>query len=88
MEEWVELRRLAWQCRRGMLELDELLLAFLRHRYSRQPESIRAAFHRLLFEDDHRLYRWLFEAPGEAPAAYRELIDRIRRTDARGASRF
>ncbi|MDJ0806588.1 MAG: succinate dehydrogenase assembly factor 2, partial [Gammaproteobacteria bacterium] len=35
MNDDAELNRLRWQCRRGMLELDLLLLGFLETRYPR-----------------------------------------------------
>ena len=71
-------RRLRWQCRRGMLELDALLLAFLEQEYDHLPGELQRSFQRLLEEDDPLLFRWLFESPAEAPSAYRELICRIR----------
>ncbi len=72
------LRRLAWQCRRGMLELDELLLDFLERGYPELAPALQRRFQCLLEEDDSRLFQWLFEEPGQAPAEYQALIRRMR----------
>ncbi|HEU5138225.1 MAG TPA: succinate dehydrogenase assembly factor 2 [Steroidobacteraceae bacterium] len=40
----IETGRLAWQCRRGMKELDFLLLRYLRERYPQAASDERAAF--------------------------------------------
>jgi len=45
-------RRLAWQCRRGMRELDELLLGFLAHGYAGLDADGRGAFDALLAYPD------------------------------------
>ena len=45
-------RRLAWQCRRGMRELDELLLGFLAQGYAGLDAGGRAAFNTLLAYPD------------------------------------
>ena len=40
--------RLGWQCRRGMRELDEILMHFLARRYSSLGDMEQRAFARLL----------------------------------------
>jgi antitoxin CptB len=74
-----EKRRLAWQCRRGMLELDALFQAFLEKKYEELDPALRHGFRRLLGEDDSRLFHWLLEAPEDAPVGYRRLVELIRR---------
>ena len=54
-----ELNRLRWQCRRGMLELDLLLLEFLEQRYPQLDEASQQAFVALLEYPDQSLQRWL-----------------------------
>ena len=73
-----EQRRLAWQCRRGMLELDELLGAFLEREYPALDDGLKETFQRFLQEGDTDLFTWLFEAPGQAPEHYAPLVARIR----------
>lgn len=48
MPDPVELRRLRWRCRRGMRELDTLLMRFLDERYETAPAIEQDAFRRLL----------------------------------------
>jgi len=45
-------RRLAWQCRRGMRELDELLLGFMARGYAGLDSDGQAAFTALLAYPD------------------------------------
>ncbi len=58
-------RRLYWQCRRGMLELDILLDAFLRHGYPHATPELQHDFARLLRLPDQTLCRYLLQ--GETP---------------------
>jgi antitoxin CptB len=51
-------RRLRWRCRRGMRELDQLLLRYLDVRWPQAPESERAVFLRLLECEDDKLWQW------------------------------
>lgn len=51
--------RLYWQCRRGMLELDELLQAFLDAQYDNLDETSQLAFQRLLRCPDQDLQAYL-----------------------------
>ncbi len=73
--------RLRWQCRRGMRELDELLLGYLEHRYEIAPESEKAAFRAILELPDPELMGYLLqnEQPAAELAAVIEAI--LHRTD-------
>lgn len=51
--------RLRWQCRRGLLELDYLLEAFLDTLYPTLPDADKALFIRLLACPDPDLQAWL-----------------------------
>lgn len=51
--------RLYWQCRRGMLELDLVLQAFLDHCYDRAPPDERRAFETLLNYPDSLLLEYI-----------------------------
>lgn len=53
-----EIRRLHWQCRRGMLELDHLLLRFLDLGYRELAPGTRVAFEALLRHQDQDLSDW------------------------------
>ncbi len=72
-----EIRRLRWQCRRGMLELDYLLDRFLDLGYASLQETERLTFLALLGEQDTRLSDW-FMARAESPdPAIQALVRRI-----------
>jgi antitoxin CptB len=51
--------KLRWRCRRGMRELDQLLLRYLDREWAAAPESQRAVFLRLLETEDDKLWRWV-----------------------------
>ncbi len=50
--------RLKWACRRGMLELDVLLLPFVEEAFNDLDETQKETFERLLTCDDPDLYAW------------------------------
>ena len=70
-----ELRRVAWRCRRGHLELDLLLQRFLREGYADLAPTGRAAFVRLLALSDTTLMRLLLPEQGARSAAVDEEVD-------------
>jgi len=53
-------RRLQWQCRRGMLELDLLLQDFLDQYYDLMDEDTQAVFRELLTLPDQTLQDFFF----------------------------
>ena len=54
----MELNRLRWRSRRGMLELDLLLQPFFDEVFRELPEDTQNNFARLLEEDDPDLLMW------------------------------
>ena len=50
-----ELDRVRWRCRRGLLELDLVLAAFLERRYARLDAGQRRLFDELLEQPDNDL---------------------------------
>ncbi len=50
-----------WKCRRGMLELDLILMHFLEHEYQNLNAEQKQVFERLLDEEDQSLYRWFLK---------------------------
>ena len=71
MRESAELGRLRWRCRRGMRELDQLLLGWLDTRWATAPAAERAVFLRLLDAEDTSLWHWLMghDTPADAELA-------------------
>ena len=53
-----EIKRLRWRCRRGMRELDQLMLRYLDRRWPAADEAERNLFLRLLDTEDDKLWRW------------------------------
>lgn len=76
-----DIERLRWQCRRGMLELDMLLEAFLDQGYSELPPQQQRRFIALLSYPDPLIHAWC--VAGEAPddEGFGELIAAIRSTN-------
>lgn len=68
----IEQTRLLWQCRRGMLELDLLLIPFAEKQYPHLSDNEKQAFNALLHYPDPVLFDWMMGAgnPNEP-----ELID-------------
>ncbi len=58
MSDEAELRRLRWRCRRGMRELDQLMLRYLDGRWPSASDAERDVFLRLLDTEDDKLWRW------------------------------
>lgn len=67
-----------WRCsRRGMLEVDIFLTAFLHGRFAKLQSAEQELFAELLEEDDPALYAWLLGSE-EAPDKYKHLCQLIR----------
>jgi antitoxin CptB len=73
-----ELRRLRWRCRRGMRELDQLLVRWLDRRWRQSPTGERDLFLTLLDTEDDRLWRWFLGHEVVPDAALASLVERIR----------
>lgn len=71
------LRRLRWQCRRGMLELDDLLEQFLEHGYTELNAAQRQTFTALLAAQDTQLSDWLMARATPDDPHQRDLVQRI-----------
>ena len=74
--------RLAWQCRRGMRELDELLHGFLGRRYPELDAHARETFSRLLEYPDHVLLELLLGRMTPADREVARIVREIRNTAA------
>lgn len=61
--------RIKWACRRGMLELDVILMPFVENHYADLPQAEKDLFQVLLDGDDPVLFAWFMgheECPNEA----------------------
>ena len=70
-------KRLRWQCRRGMLELDILLLRFLDSSFENASLDDQSSFMKLLQEPDQSLFDWLIRQKECPRQEYRALITTI-----------
>lgn len=73
-----QLPRLRWRCRRGMRELDQLMLRYLDRAWPEDSEAGRAVFLRLLDVEDDTLWRWLMGHEVPSDDAFAALVARIR----------
>jgi antitoxin CptB len=71
-------RRLTWRCRRGMKELDLLLIGWLEAQFERASEVQRGQFEALLELPDPQLARYLLAGERPEGADLAALIESIR----------
>ena len=71
--------RLRWRCRRGLLELDLVLKAFLERGYERLGADERAVFAELLEQPDNDLLDLAMGRTEPAPR-YRAIVEMLRAT--------
>lgn len=69
--------KLRWRCRRGMKELDELLIAFLERRYDQIQAQEQQAFASLLELQDPQLYNYLLGRETPQNPIMRALVEKI-----------
>ena len=75
-----ERSKLRWRCRRGMKEVDVLLLAYLERRYATAPAEERRIFADLLELQDPQLHAYLIGLEAPADPAVAQVIGKIRAT--------
>ena len=72
-----DLSRLRWRCRRGMRELDVLLLRYLDREFQAAAPSARSAFERLLSAQDPEILDLLAGRAVADDAALNEIVQRL-----------
>ncbi len=77
MESDIEIKRLRWQCRRGMREMDMLLERWLDHHFAAADPEQRAAFVRLLSIEDDQLWDHLMGKTQPVDPACAALVSEI-----------
>ncbi len=75
-----ERSKLRWRCRRGMKEVDVLLLDYLERRYATAPAEERRIFANLLELQDPQLHAYLIGLEAPADPAVAQVIGKIRAT--------
>lgn len=70
-------KRLYWHSRRGMWELDLLLVPFLEQRYDSLDAEDQAAFRELIDEEDQDLFVWLMRREWPEESRRRRIVQLI-----------
>lgn len=75
MSSEVELKRMYWHSRRGMLELDLLLIPFVEQRLAALNEQKQQLYRDLLEEEDQDLFIWLIGKEQAPTPELQEIVD-------------
>ena len=59
MDDRIEFNRLSWHSRRGMLEIDVILMPFTKHQYLNLSANDQKAYRQLLDCEDQDIWEWL-----------------------------
>jgi len=73
-----EINRLRWKCRRGMLELDLVLIQFLERDFSALDADSKKAFEILLEAGDEELWALITDVEASAAPELQAVIARLR----------
>jgi len=71
-------RELRWRCRRGMRELDALLIAWMDGHWGSADDEMRSAFADLLESEDDQLWNWLLGRSKPPRLDLKRIVDEIR----------
>ena len=72
-------RKARWRSRRGLLELDLILVPFVENCFAGLPERLRRDYLDLLTADDVDAYAWLTSSES-APSRYKRIVDVIKQS--------
>jgi len=72
-----EKKRLWWHSRRGMRELDLLLLPFLDEAYDDLSSEDQAKYRKLLDVEDPELFKWFMQTARSSDADLQSIVDMI-----------
>jgi len=73
----MNIQKIRWKCRRGMLELDLVLLKFMDHGFEQLSENQKQLFDMMLDEIDPDLFAWLVSHQQTPKPAFVELVSLI-----------
>ncbi|MDD7568887.1 MAG: succinate dehydrogenase assembly factor 2 [[Actinobacillus] rossii] len=72
--------RIEWDCRRGMLELDKVIMPFYQQHFDHLSDHKKAVFVRLLACTDLQLFSWFFNRTSAPDAELQAMVDYIQHT--------
>ncbi|GAA3976404.1 succinate dehydrogenase assembly factor 2 [Allohahella marinimesophila] len=82
MIEQAELNRLFWHSRRGMLELDLLLVPFVQDKVASLDPTALYTYERLLEHEDTELFQWFLTTERPEDPLLADMVDSILRYNA------
>ena len=74
----MEYNRLRWASRRGMLELDLILMPFVEHAYPLLDPATQESYARLLECEDQDLFAWFLHRQEPDDETLRPIVDTVR----------
>ena len=77
MQENLELKKMYWHSRRGMLELDLILVPFAESVLPDLSETMQQAYAELLREEDQDLFQWLVKKQPVPDSRLQPIIDTV-----------
>lgn len=77
MSDKAEFNRLWWHSRRGMLELDMLLIPFLEEAYRDLPKEDQACYHKLITCEDNDMFEWFMQRSKSEDPDLQRIVDII-----------
>ncbi|MDA3978856.1 MULTISPECIES: succinate dehydrogenase assembly factor 2 [Gallibacterium] len=70
--------RIEWDCRRGMLELDKMIMPFYKNVFDQLSDQQKDIFIELLTYTDPQLFRWLMNQEKAPTQPLQEMVDLIK----------
>ena len=69
--------RIEWDCRRGMLELDKIIMPFYKAHFDQLTDDKKDIFIRLLAATDLQLFSWFFNSSQSEDAEVQAMVEYI-----------
>ncbi|OOF67925.1 succinate dehydrogenase assembly factor 2 [Rodentibacter caecimuris] len=66
--------RIEWDCRRGMLELDKIIMPFYQQHFDQLSDIQKETFIRLLACSDLQLFSWFFNRQQPSDSTLQEMV--------------
>tara|TARA_R110000772_G_scaffold140286_3_gene249467 strand:+ start:119 stop:361 length:243 start_codon:yes stop_codon:yes gene_type:complete len=73
----IEIKKMRWHSRRGMLELDLLLVPFANNKLQHLEDRLKNLYRQLLTEEDQDLFSWLIQKEVAPDPELNEIIHKI-----------
>ena len=83
MNKDTDLKKMGWHSRRGMLELDLILVPFAQQVLSELPDTMQDAYANLLREEDQDLFQWLVQKQPAPRPELQQIVDLVLSANAR-----